>query len=323
MCAVILSGVPKAAATDLCTVDPEWGGTGATGVSWMSVAVTGILVLLFFLAFVYMAGVLLSRIEWIVWVKDEFYQALISIFFLFLSVGIATTACEASFSLAGGNPFAVADIYLNDLIWEKTLRVSTGVFLTGIYASLTGAFFVPIGQAPSGFRPLAGLDSVTTLMNFLFLVTSTMFSSLMIQSMGLKLAQGLAFKVILPFGILFRVFPFLRKAGAAFIAIGLGLYIVWPMMYVLDKAVMDSIEVPRIIYEDNPDLGAQIYTGAFTSLYSYDAAIRIVMPMTHVQDVANLVPQAVFLPALNLLVVYAFMKAMTRVFSQNFPSPFS
>jgi hypothetical protein len=307
---------------NLCALDPEWGGTSG-GVSWTGLAFTGILTIMTFLSLVYMAAVLLSRVEWIIWAKDEFYQAIISAMLIILISWFATLSCTMSFSLAGGNPFAVADVYLNNLIWEKSLKVATGVFLTGIYASAAAAFFVAIGGPPSGFRPFAGLDAIANLMNFLFLIVSTLFSSMMLQLIILKLVQAMAFKVILPIGIVFRVFPFLRKAGALFIAVAFGMYIVYPMMYVFDKAVMDSINLPTGIYEDTPAWEADTFGGAYARFISYEAIIKMVTPISHVQEVANLIPQALFLPTLNLIVAYAFMKSFVKVLSQNFPSPFS
>ncbi|MDD5317303.1 MAG: hypothetical protein PHF51_01065 [Candidatus ainarchaeum sp.] len=311
-------------AAELCTLDSEWTQGGGT---WISLALSGIMAIMLFLSIVYMSAVLLSRLDWILWVKDEFYQALISFFIIYLVSSLGVIACTATFSLAGGDPFSAARSYLNDLIWQKTLNVAMELFLLAIYASVAGAFFVPVGAPPSGFQPLAGLSAINALLNFLFLLASTLFSSLLLQEILLNLAQAVAFKIVLPMGVFFRVFPFLRTAGAAFIAIGLGAYIVWPMLYVFNGAVVASIGDVGFAYESASDWGqaggsASVFVGPFAAFNALRSVIQMFAPMEQVQKVAILVPQAVFLPLLDLAILYAFIKSMTKVFSQNFPSPF-
>jgi len=303
-----------------CAVSGEWAGIqGQAGsISWISLAFGAILVIMLFLSIAYMAGVLFWRVDWIVWAKDEFYQAIISAVMVLVVSWIALAACEASFMVAKGDPFKVADIYLNNLAWEKTLHVATGVFMTGIYASITSAFFLPMGSPPSGSRPLSGLSAVSGIMNFLFMIVATLFSSLLMQGIMLKIIQALMFKVVLPIGVFFRVFPFLRTAGATFIALALGFYIVFPLMYVMDKAIMEDITGNTIRFENTGNIGL----GGYAKLFAWDGIIRQLFVMDHVQDVANLIPQALFLPTFNIVVTYAFIKSAAKIFAQNFPSPF-
>jgi len=330
--AALLSGCVATQTSNVpssCAVSGEWGGVaGGPSVSWISLSFLAILVIMLFLSIAYMGGVVFRRIDWIIWAKDEFYQCIISAIMVLVVAWFAVTSCEIAFSLSGNDPFKVADIYLNDLIWEKTLRIATNIFLAGIYASITASFFLPLGTPPSGCRPFAGFDTFSSIMNFLFLITSTLFSSLLIQVILLKLIQSFMFKVVLPLGVFFRVFPFLRQAGATFIAVALGFYILFPMLYVMDKAIMESITGQRIVYENSPNVregwGGETLRGTLSGLPlpTWESVMAVIAPMTLVQDVANLIPQAFFLPTINIVITYAFVKSMTRVFAQNFPSPF-
>lgn len=306
-----------------CTISGEWGGTaGGPGVSWISISFLAILIIMLFLSIAYMGGVIFRRMDWILWAKNEFYQCIISAILILVVAWFAVTSCELVFSLSGNDPFKVADIYLNDLIWQKCLHIATSIFLTGIYASITAAFFAPVGPPPSGIRLFAGLDAYSAIMNMLFLIVSTFFSSLLIQVIILKLIQSFMFKVVLPLGIFFRVFPFLRQAGATFIAVALGFYLLFPLLYVMDKAIIEDI-MGEPIKEPPQDLGSFVVSGtAGLILAALKSIWGVIWPMQHVVDVAELIPQAFFLPTLNIVITYAFVKSMTRVFSQNFPSPF-
>lgn len=303
-----------------CAVDNEWiqVNPGINSISWIALCFIAILLIMMFLSIAYMCGVLFKRTNWIIWAKNEFYQSIISTIMILVVAWFSLAACEASFAVAQGNPFKVADIYLNNLVWEKTLKIAHSVFMTGIFASITAAFFLPIGAPPGGTRPFAGLNAISGVTGFLFAFVSAFFSSLLMQSILLKIIQALMFKIVLPLGVFFRVFPFLRQAGATFIAIALGFYLVFPMMYVLDKVVYESAAGTTISYENSADLG---YIGAVDQ-WGFTPLIRQVAIMDHVQDVADLIPQAFFLPTLNIVVTYAFIKSVAKMFSQNFPSPF-
>ena len=318
----VLALAPAAhAAVASCSLSDDWNSPA--GDSWLSLVFTAMLAVMLFLALAYMMGVLFLKIEWIVWAKDEFYQMVISVAIVIL-VGIFTQAtCEVSQSLAHAPPFQVADAYLSSLIWDQTLKVAMNAFNTGLTASFFAAFSYQNGFF--GFSPLRGLESVTKIMDFLFLLSSSFFSSMMMQLVLIKIVEAIMFKLVLPLGIFFRVFPFLRNAGALFIAVALGFYLVFPLMYVVDKAVMDSI-VPDTFTYENAGMGSApgiIDLGVYFASQSLGSVFQMLNPISTMQAVANLIAPALFLPALNLIITYAFIKSMFRILSQNFPSPFS
>ena len=126
---------------------------------------------------------------------------------------------------------------------------------------------------------------------------------------------------MLPLGIFFRVFPFLRQAGATFIAIAIGFYIVMPMMYVMDMKVVERASGSDITFKNDPSWQQSTF-GNNPNLGTYVTELTRIDPFNNVNNVAKLIPQAVFLPALNTVVVYAFMKSFAKLLTQRFPSPF-
>ncbi len=324
-------GVSSSMIKQSCAVSCEWSGVGGAcgttlgsslvDIPWMQLAFLGVLVVMLALSVIYMASVVMKRVDWLVFVKEEFYQALISAILILVISWFAMGACEVSWAVAGQDPFQAADIYLNNLIWQKTVSYATNFALDSIYLQITAAFFLPMGLPPGGLRPMAGLDAVAGVYDFMFSITSTIFSSLLMQVIMLKLIQAFMFKIVLPLGIFFRVFPFLRQAGATFIAIALAFYLVMPMMYVLDKAVVEQTEGVAMIDSNSPGL-QQKWFGNDPNLITYTAELGHVDFFGVVGNLGKLIPQAVFLPALNTVVAYTFMRSMAKMLGQKFPSPF-
>ena len=304
-----------------CAISCEWSGLGSNcppgsvPIPWAQIAFLGILVILLFLSIAYMAAVVFRRVDWLIFVKEEFYQALLSALLIVAVSWFAVAACEVSWAVAGQDPFTAADIYLNNLIWQKTIDYATNLKLNSIYLQVSAALFIPMGSPPSGLKPLAGLDSVAGVYDFLYGLVSMLFASLLMQTIMLKFIQSFMFKIVLPLGIFFRVFPFLRQAGATFIAIALAFYIVMPMMYVMNKAVVEQLEGKLMTAP-----GHQIKKGV--DKLGYMGILGKVDYGGVVGNVAKLIPQAVFLPALNTVIVYAFMKSAAKMLAQRFPSPF-
>jgi len=302
-----------------CKLSDEWNS------SWISMTLLVIMTIYTFLGLVYMGSVLFKKPEWLVWAKDEFYQGLITLLLVGSLGWFVATSCDVVFSLTGStqDPFTIADIYLNELLWQKTLQTATGLYMNSFFLQLLAANSTPIGMYKSQIRFFYGLNGLAQVYDFLFMIISASFASLMIQMIWLKLIQGLAFKVVLPLGILFRAVPFLRQAGATFIALAIGFYLLYPMLYVMDKMVVDAMEDEGMFddadWRDYSGSDPVAFGGPLERLGSVVGAIQ---PVDNVNQVAALLPQALFLPTLNMLITLAFVKSALKMLSQNFASMF-
>jgi len=293
-----------------CNLSEEW----VTG-GWISLTFLAMLVVLLFLSITYMASVVLKRVDWLVWAKEEFYQIIISSVLIIVVIWFAWTACSVSVNLAGTDPFRAADTYLNDLIWQKSIRIATNLYIGSVFAQITAVWYIPMGHLKSGMHPFAGMNALSGVLDLMFGITSMLFASLLMQVIILWLIQAFAFKILLPFGLLFRVFPFLRSAGATFIGLALAFYIIFPLAYVMDKNIMEQVTGNKIDYKNSPDQSMWSNDANFSFLNSLWAPGMI-------EDVANLIPAAVFFPMLNILITIAFARTATKILSQSFPSPF-
>lgn len=302
-----------------CCISSEWWTGG-----WIYLVFVGISVLLLSLALVYMVSQIIGKHEWVVWIKDEFYQTMISVIIVVMLIIVLSAVCDLfkNISGTGQDPFAIAHTFLDDLVWDKTINLATRAFQDSLICQLVSGYKTQMGPPSLGisYQQSMGLRTIATDFDFLYTLFAGLSASLMVQDIGLSVIQAFAFRIMLPIGILLRVFPFIRKAGAMLIALSLGLYIVFPMCFVMDKVLLDSV-MPGI----SSELAWNVNT--ISSTYMEPFVLVIVSPLLPwaiielvylIQQAALLVPQALFLPTLNLVITLTFVKSATRVLSENF-----
>ncbi|MCX6776865.1 MAG: hypothetical protein NTY73_02775 [Candidatus Micrarchaeota archaeon] len=293
-----------------CCVSSEfWSG------GWIYISSVAMITIILLLSVVYMLSKIFVKHEWEIWIKDEAYQILISIVIIITLAIVLSAICNVFTTLAGNDPFLIAHNYLNSLIWDKTLNMATNTFQYSVLCQLLAAFRTQIGPVALGvgFNQNAGLRAVAVCFDFIYALTAGISASLMVQDIGLSIIQAFAFRIMLPIGIIFRIFPFFRKAGGFLIALSLGLYIVYPLCFVMNKMVVDSIvsgiSLPALETYAEPFLLAVI---------SPFMPIALIGLYTIMNQLAFLLPQALFLPTLNLVITLTFIKNAARVLSQNF-----
>jgi hypothetical protein len=270
-----------------------------------------------------MLSKIFAKPEWVVWIKDEFYQAIISVAIVVLLVVVISAICSIFTNVAGGDPFVIAHTYLNGLVWDKTINLATRAFQDSLICQLAAAYKTHIGSKSLGttFSQSIGLRTVATNFDFLYTLFVGLSASLMVQDISLSIIQAFAFRIMLPLGILFRVFPFLRRAGAMFIALALGLYIVYPLCFVMNHMIVNAVLNDQVMKDAFISTSAQLQSmgeGFILTIISPFLPWALIDIVFLVQEVAKLLPQAVFLPTLNLVITLTFVKNASKVLSQNF-----
>jgi len=250
-----------------------------------------------------------------VWIKDEAYQILISLIIIILLIMVLSMICNVFITLAGSDPFLIAHSYLNSLIWDKTLNLATNAFQYSVVCQLLAAFRLQIGPGSLGvgYNPNAGARALSMCFDFIYAFFAGISASLMIQDMALSVIQAFAFRIMLPIGIIFRIFPFLRKAGGFLIALALGLYIVFPLCFVMNKMIVDSVLSTITL----PVLETLVEPFV-TTIISPFMPFALIGLYDLMRQAAELIPQALFLPTLNLVITFTFIKNAARILSQNF-----
>ncbi|NYZ75743.1 hypothetical protein H0N98_00650 [Candidatus Micrarchaeota archaeon] len=302
-----------------CCISSDWETGG-----WIYLISVGLSIIFLSFSIIYMSSKIFDKPEWVVWIKDEFSQAVISVVIVVTLVIVLGAICYIFNNLAGGDPFQIAHGYLNEVVWDKTINFATTAFQDSLICQLVAGYKTQMGQSSLGvtFHQSAGLKLVATDLDFLYALFAGLSASLMVQDIGLSIIQAFAFRIMLPLGILFRVFPFLRKAGAMLIALSIGLYIVFPLCFVMDKAVVDSV-INQPGFQNSlimnvaqlQTIGVSTIVLSFISPFLPWALIDLVWLMA---QAALLLPQAIFLPTLNLVITLTFVKNAARVLSQNF-----
>jgi hypothetical protein len=299
-----------------CCISSEWETGG-----WIYLMAVGISMVLLSFSLIYMTSKIFEKPEWVVWIKDEFFQTIVSVVIVVTIVLVLGIICGVFNSIAGADPFIIAHGYLNAVVWDKTLNFATTAFQDSLICQLIAAYKTHLGVSSLGitFSQHIGLRTIATDFDFLYALFAGLSASLMVQDIGLSIIQAFAFRILLPIGILFRVFPFLRRAGAMFIALAIGLYIVFPLCFVMDKAIVDSVindaNFQTSLNVAQVEAGVSTLVLAFISPFLPWAILDLMMLM---QQAAMLLPQAIFLPTLNLVITLTFVKNATRVLSQNF-----
>lgn len=305
-----------------------------------------LLILAFITGIVYMLAQLMRRPEWEAWVKIQLYNIAISALLAAGAIWFASLACGISVWVGGGleDPFTIADNYLNDLFSNNINEAIRQLVIVQISAEYLAATYLQIGS-PSfgmGFAPFPVYKVISNNAQLLMNLAMPFASSILAQKIGLEIIHASAFTVLLPVGIFLRAFAVTREAGAFVIAMSIGFFVVLPLTYVMDKMIVAGPAIygtpppgalpgqPTICvgmsrgYDRQLDYlwWKRIYSDTnHPSLFWFLDALplkpdQLIAPA--IQCLGYVIPQAVFLPALNLIITLAFINSLTKVITRGF-----
>jgi len=289
---------------------------GGELLSLLSIAFLGVL---FALAIGYMASQLYRRSDWEALVKVELTQTLLGGAMIFITVWLSAFACSISYELAGGNTFEKADAYLFTLTYREVVPAILRFYDLAWRAQELTAWIIGIPSCVTGicFQPFAGYSMVSYNFETIAGLVTPFAASLMMQRIALQFIQQFAFAYLLPIGFILKVVPFTREAGAFLIALALGLYVVFPLTFVFDAKVMADISA-----QTSPSAYCSLKAGpgdlAGGRVLDSNQALGGGLCETVIAVLGKLLPQAVFLPALNTVITLAFTRTMARIFSRDF-----
>jgi hypothetical protein len=217
--------------------------------AWQQVALLAVLISMFLAVLAYMAGYALSNQMLLAWAKQEIFQVLVSAFLLGSLIAIiATTQTAMSSDLVSGGTFvcppdhachiALAKEYVNAMYDDSAKMARSIVKVNSILVFLKNFKLVPeLTIAPymgiTVLQPLAGLgiiyDSLRTCLDVLIKVMML----LKVQEIIFDFIELALFPILLVMGLIFRTFFFTRKLGGLLIALAIGLYLVYPVVFIL------------------------------------------------------------------------------------------
>ena len=275
-------------------------GLGSDYLSWMPIIALALLSVTLFLSLLYMFGRAFGRREWEALAKTELYQTAIAAVWVVMISAFALSACSVSCGLTGGKgPFASALTYLNN-IQENIRTVTEGFLNAAMKLRIGAAIAIPGGGGSNTWRPYAGCSIVADNLEQLAVMLTPFIGSLIVQKISLSIIAAFVFKLLLPVGVILRIVPFARETGALLLAVAVALYIVLPLTYLFALRATLGVISPNVPTISMLDCTAQ---SATENIFATVGAI---------------LPQAVFFPALSMIITIASARVLTKIFQYDF-----
>ncbi|VVC01542.1 Uncharacterised protein [uncultured archaeon] len=283
------------------------------------------------IALFWMAAALFRKPEYESFASVEMHQLAVSVLLFAFIFGGVYLSCWASvradeFANPGGPPrdtFEVSRDYLNFISGSVALPAVISFEGLKLWSQYWGAWTMRWGASVWG-TILPGFPSfvvIERVVDFLLLLISPFTASLLVQMAILEVIRGAVLPFVLPAGIVLRIFPPTRDAGAFLIAASLGFGIIYPYTYVIhDHVVRGMLAGDRglsVVGKLNDPAGPMYFPGVVRNITLsglFDADVMLFNPM---RMLSYLLLQALFLPALSITVTIAFIKSTARFISQK------
>ena len=271
------------------------------------------------------------------WGRDELLQAFVNGAIVGGLIGLVAVMNASITSLVptgttllcpmtGNSATAIgfAQCYIEDL-GTKVFNLSTVLLevnaIVGFITSIGISFIITVNPF-SGLAPIGSL--IGTIIETLYLF----YTALQAQYSLLYFIAASALTTFLPVGLILRCFFATRRLGGALIAMAIGMYVVFPLTFVLDyqsvaamnqhisdsQTALDNFK-SNFSYVTGLDLGsagaANSLVGGLTSGGIYDAINGFVKALTAVQ--ADLVVQVLILPLVGLIITAISIRELAGV----------
>ncbi|MEM3060372.1 MAG: hypothetical protein QXW70_01560 [Candidatus Anstonellales archaeon] len=312
------------------------------GGSQFEMIAISILVMVTSISLIYMLAQIFRKSELEAFATLETYQVFFSVVLLLMTYFLANMAIGVSMSIFGVDYFEIALKYLDIMISQLT--IPTLVQMEGLvilFEWMGGAalHFGAGGGWSIRFQPLSFLSLLASIFEWVVFVISPFASSLVAQSIGLQLIKATTLTLVLPAGIILRIFPPTRDAGVLLIAASFGFYFVFPLTYVMHYNIMRYIDARDGVIDFLPPPAGQDprqetiapydwisdyrqsiqenqdgeYHQRITErvLWNYELVMKLFVKLSVI------LMQGIFLPGLSMLITMTFIKSMNKFLSQK------
>ncbi|MFA5106482.1 MAG: hypothetical protein WC506_06005 [Candidatus Micrarchaeia archaeon] len=315
-----------------CTVGLSQTALAATG----PIFATSLAAIIFILALVFMFSQLFRKPEWEGAVKMELYQVVVSVIIFISIYALVGFSCEISQGFNSGvDYFTTAQNYLNLMIYRVTIPELFKLETLATLMQYAGNMISKYGAGAWGYNfPLfPGAPIIEAAVNFVVFVISPFTASLMVQVLILQAIQGIALTIMLPAGVLLRVFTPTRDAGSFLIASAFAFYVIYPMTYVMHANVMDYVisNSSSLTWkqEFNQYISGQNVNGIQTAPASPQSQQQLLdlvflrglldldLLFQPLESLSYTILAAIFLPALSMIITTTFIKGTSKFLSQK------
>lgn len=273
--------------------------------AWMPVAALAVVVSFLGIAAIYMFGRASGRRDLEALARSELYQVGVAALWVFIIVTPFTLfMCNLSCQLSGGDPITTAVGYLRSV--QARIEGSSVTLLElarSIRVSSARAEYVwPTGVIMKKFE---GCSMIANNYETVVTMLAPFIGSLIFQQVLLLMVSNFAFQFLLPIGVIMRVVPPLRTAGATVMAIAIAFYIVLPLTYVFaDRATAMPISKYPISPTQPKDFNLN--------------CMDVEAMKTNLSGFGYVLPQAVFFPALSVIITLGAARVLSKVLMYDF-----
>ncbi len=202
----------------------------------------------------------------------------------------------------------------------------SGIYtILGLIASLKFSIGIVSITLSTLLRPILSIErDIIEMLTFINL-------SIYVQSVLLKFVDIVSLSVLLPVGMILRVFYFTRRLGSSILALTLALFMVFPMTYVLNATLISNYSVSSIKNITNQSVsktdsfesllistesGNSIAGSSLVSFYSSSTNFVKYMNgfiQSIVDYLALLIVEVVFLPLLSIILTIISARELARI----------
>ena len=289
-----------------------------------SIVGTGVATMVLLLVLFYMAAQFFKKPEYEAFVSIEVYQLMASLIIFIAIFGASCFADELVKSVVGGgrDAFDVGTSYLqyitNDIALAAVEKLQALLLLSQWASSVTMRFGASVWGVSIPVFP--AFTVIERTVEFLLMLISPFMSSLIVQQVGLQVIRGTMLPFVLPMGVVLRIFPPTRDAGSFFISTAIAFQIVFPFTYVMHDKIVKDILIPAA-YADQATFAKTLAAYNTPNLVSYVSEYGLFdidnMFFRPLLGVSFLLLQAIFLPALSMILTVAFIKGFNKFITQK------
>lgn len=263
------------------------------------------------ISFMFMIGRLLVKSEFEAMAKKELSQLFVALIIAISIIGLATASCGATQALVQdtigeGNQFTASTQYLTTLIYKKGIPTIQNLWVSGFILDMLSSLEINSGLPMAGsslkFSPGKALVPFSKIVNFFAGFFNVFIGSLHAQLILIQLSEAFAMTIMLPLGMVLRTIPGIRKGGSFLMALAFGLYIVFPMTYVMYYAIYNTID---------PNFSGLVQS-ELKPLETFKMSSQIIDVLKYFDEMAVLIPQATLLALINFTITVSFVEIFTN-----------
>ena len=284
--------------------------------------------------------------EWEAYLNIELSNLMGSFLIVVFILALFFFSSALSIVMSGGTaatPPQAAIEYMQGTVVNSVLKATMDVYSINACTSMLSTISRRIGEAvlTQTYKIFPGLDTFVSITNMLGFTLVTIYATVAAQVDFLYLIDATMQNLFLPAGLVLRFIPPTRDAGAFLISLAIGLQIIFPTTYIINKQIFEDVgavpyKSPTLLIQSicgpfkygvagfllnpaaNPifglipggkQLGATMSVVVSEGLLNMISMAEFIPIMRHIASLSLL---GLFIPALSMMVTIAFINAMTK-----------